>query len=205
MSDHLPSGLSDDDLKNIMGGNLARIMRRRRSGSEQPVTVLGSHGLIRAAGCHRSHDAVGNVRVIIAVKRTCPQEPECRLQVPAHETLRLRQGRAAIMLNRPDRERPEQGPARRANDAFLQAEADDEVRVVILGGMGPDVLVRPRSRVQGLQGGGNAWAEPASHAQDQRGPAEGAEMLDAAGVALLLREHPPLAESAQDHDRTGAW
>ena len=45
---------------------------------------------------------------------------------------------ARIMLNRPDsRNAQNRGLLVELNDAFLQAEADDEVRVVILGGMGP--------------------------------------------------------------------
>jgi enoyl-CoA hydratase/carnithine racemase len=43
-----------------------------------------------------------------------------------------------IMLNRPDsRNAQNRGLLVELNDAFLRAEADDEVRVVILGGMGP--------------------------------------------------------------------
>src|SRR5580698_6027205 len=45
---------------------------------------------------------------------------------------------ARIMLNRPDaRNAQNRGLLVELHDAFLQAEADDEVRVVILGGMGP--------------------------------------------------------------------
>ncbi len=45
---------------------------------------------------------------------------------------------ARIMLNRPNsRNAQNRGLLVELNDAFLQAEADDEVRVVILGGMGP--------------------------------------------------------------------
>ena len=43
-----------------------------------------------------------------------------------------------IMLNRPDaRNAQNRGLLVELNEAMLQAEADDEVRVVILGGMGP--------------------------------------------------------------------
>jgi enoyl-CoA hydratase len=43
-----------------------------------------------------------------------------------------------IMLNRPEaRNAQNRGLLVEVNDAFLRAEADDEVRVVILGGMGP--------------------------------------------------------------------
>ena len=45
---------------------------------------------------------------------------------------------ARIMLNRPEaRNAQNRGLLVDLNDAFLEAEADDEVRVVILGGMGP--------------------------------------------------------------------
>jgi len=45
---------------------------------------------------------------------------------------------ARIMLNRPDsRNAQNRGMLVELNDAFLRAEADDEVRVVILGGEGP--------------------------------------------------------------------
>jgi enoyl-CoA hydratase len=45
---------------------------------------------------------------------------------------------ARIMLNRPEaRNAQNRGMLVELNDAFLKAEADDEVRVVILGGMGP--------------------------------------------------------------------
>src|SRR5690606_36342039 len=45
---------------------------------------------------------------------------------------------ARIMLNRPEaRNAQNRGLLVELHDAFLRAEADDEVRVVILGGMGP--------------------------------------------------------------------
>src|SRR5262245_51961232 len=45
---------------------------------------------------------------------------------------------ARIMLNRPDaRNAQNRGMLVELNEAFLAAEADDNVRVVILGGMGP--------------------------------------------------------------------
>src|SRR5689334_24154068 len=44
---------------------------------------------------------------------------------------------ARIMLNRPEaRNAQNRGMLVELNDAFLRAEADDEVRVVILGGVG---------------------------------------------------------------------
>src|SRR5207302_5393335 len=43
-----------------------------------------------------------------------------------------------IMLNRPEaRNAQNRGLLVELNDAFLRAEADDEARVVVLGGMGP--------------------------------------------------------------------
>ena len=52
---------------------------------------------------------------------------------------KLDSGRVArIMLNRPDqRNAQNRGLLVELNDAFMEAEADDEVRVVILGGTGP--------------------------------------------------------------------
>ena len=45
---------------------------------------------------------------------------------------------ARIMLNRPDtRNAQSRGMLTELHEAFLQAEADDTVRVVILGGLGP--------------------------------------------------------------------
>ncbi|HZM37943.1 MAG TPA: enoyl-CoA hydratase-related protein, partial [Acidimicrobiales bacterium] len=51
----------------------------------------------------------------------------------------LDEGRIArIMLNRPEaRNAQNRGMLVDLNDAFLRAEADDDVRVVILGGVGP--------------------------------------------------------------------
>ena len=57
-----------------------------------------------------------------------------------------------ILLNRPDaRNAQNRGMLVELNEAFLRAEADDEVRVVILGGTGQDVLLRPRPRLQGVR------------------------------------------------------
>ncbi len=52
---------------------------------------------------------------------------------------KLDSGRVArIMLNRPEqRNAQNRGLLVELNDAFMEAEADDEVRVVILGGTGP--------------------------------------------------------------------
>ena len=117
----------------------------------------------------------------------------------------LDEGRIArIMLNRPEaRNAQNRGMLVELNDAFLRAEADDEVRVVILGGSGADVLVGPRHGVEGLARGVHPRPQPAPDPGDQRRHPQGRREPDAAGVALLLREHPPLAQPAQDHDRPG--
>ena len=55
-----------------------------------------------------------------------------------------------LMLNRPEtRNAQHRSMLVELNEAFLAAEADDNVRVVILGGDGPDVLVGSRHRHQG--------------------------------------------------------
>ena len=61
----------------------------------------------------------------------------CEYQFVSYET--LDEGRIArIMLNRPEaRNAQNRGMLVELDEAFLRAEADDQVRVVILGGMGP--------------------------------------------------------------------
>ena len=57
---------------------------------------------------------------------------------------------ARIMLNRPEaRNAQNRGMLVELHEAFLEAEADDEVRVVILGGIGPMFSVRPRHGLEG--------------------------------------------------------
>ena len=112
---------------------------------------------------------------------------------------------ARIMLNRPDsRNAQNRGLLVELNDAFLQAEADDEVRVVILGGMGP--MFSSGHDLGSKEAREEATPGPNRHPThgDQRGHPQGRRVPDAPGVALLLREHPPLAQSPQDHDRAGA-
>ena len=74
-------------------------------------------------------------------------------QYVTYET--LDEGRIArIMLNRPEaRNAQNRGLLVELDEAFLQAEDDDKVRVVILGGVGPDVLRRPRHGLGGGDGG----------------------------------------------------
>ena len=67
-----------------------------------------------------------------------------------------------------------------------------------------DVLVGPRHRQQGDVARSCAATNPHPTATINGGTREGAENLDAAGVALLLPEHAAVAEPAQDHHRPGA-
>ena len=109
-----------------------------------------------------------------------------------------------ILLNRPEtRNAQSRGLLVELGDAFLEAEADDQVRVVILGGAGPMFSSGHD------MGSKDAIAErtpgPDRHPtfQINGGDAQGCRAADAAGVALLLREHEAVAEPAQDHDRAG--
>jgi enoyl-CoA hydratase len=74
--------------------------------------------------------------VEIATRRGAPM-PEPEYKFVTYET--LDDGRIArVMLNRPEaRNAQNRGMLVELNDAMLRAEADDEVRVVILGGTGP--------------------------------------------------------------------
>ena len=104
------------------------------------------------------------------------------------------------MLNRPAAAtRRTAGCSSSSTTRSWPAEADDEVRVVILGGAGPIVLVRPRPGLEGRRRSEYARARPASDEGDQRRHPQGRREPDAPGVALLLREHPALAQPAQDH------
>ena len=113
---------------------------------------------------------------------------------------------ARIMLNRPE--------TRNAQNRGLLVELDE----AFLRGRGrrhgpgrhprrrrPDVL-RPAttwargSRIEERQPGPNQHPTVA----DQRRHPAGRRAADAAGVALLLREHAALAQPAQDHHRPGA-
>ena len=113
---------------------------------------------------------------------------------------------ARIMLE-PARD-PQRAAPRRcwssSNEAFLRAEADDTVRVVILGGERADVLVGPRHRQQGDVGGAARRRTRTRPRTINGGTPRGRREPDAAGVALLLPEHAALAEPAQDHHRPGA-
>ena len=110
----------------------------------------------------------------------------------------LHEGRIArIWLNRPDaRNAQNYGLLGELDEAFLRAEADEDVRVVILGGLGPAF-----SAGHDL-GTPERLAENEAMARGHR-PARYRGAL-AARVPALLREHAPLARPAQDHDRAGA-
>ena len=67
------------------------------------------------------------------------------------------------MLNRPDsRNAQNRGLLVELNDAFLAAEADDEVRVVILGGTGPMFSSGHDLGSKESPGGDDARPQPAS-------------------------------------------
>ena len=96
-----------------------------------------------------------------------------------------------IILNRPEtRNAQNRGLLVELGEAFLAAEADDRVRVVILGGAGPmfssghDLGSRSPRRA--------AIPDPVKHPSrpDQRRDPGGRREADAAGVALLLRRTP---------------
>ena len=110
-----------------------------------------------------------------------------------------------ICLNRPEtRNAQNRGLLVELDEAFLRAEEDDRVRVVILGGAGPMFSsghdLGSAVHLAELARGARAAPEPA----DQRWHPGRRREADAAGVALLLREHPALAQPAQDHHRPGA-
>ena len=82
------------------------------------------------------------------------------------------------------------------------AEADDNVRVVILGG---EARCSRRVTTSGPRRCSRSCAgRPAPDAPPQRRDTRGRREPDAPGVALLLPEHAALAQSAQDHRRPGA-
>ena len=115
----------------------------------------------------------------------------------------LDEGRIArIMLNRPDaRNAQNRGMLVELDDAFMRAEADDEVRVVILGGMGK---MFSSGHDMGSKRGDGRVRRPTRADYDQRRDPRGRRGPDAPGVALLLQQHPSVAEPAQDHGGAGA-
>ena len=71
-----------------------------------------------------------------------------------------------IMLNRPEaRNAQNRGMLVELNEAFLRAEADDEVRVVILGGTGKMFSSGHDLGSKVIDGGGHARPQPAPHAR----------------------------------------
>ena len=110
-----------------------------------------------------------------------------------------------IMLNRPEtRNAQNRGPAGRARRRHRPGRRGRQ------GAGGhprrgrPDVLLGPRHGLQGGRGRARARARPAPHDHHQRRHPQGRRGPHAPGVALLLPEHPALAEPAQDHRRPGA-
>ena len=111
---------------------------------------------------------------------------------------------ARIMLNRPEsRNAQSRKLLVDLNDAFLEAEADDQVRVVILGGTGP-LFSSGHDMGSKQQMAEMSGENPHISASDQRRHPQGRREAHAPGVALLLPEHEALARPAQDHDRAGA-
>ena len=123
----------------------------------------------------------------------------------AYET--LDEGRIArIWLNRPDAHNAQsRGLLVQLDEAFLRAEADDAVRVVILAARGKNFSA------------GHDLGSELALAERQPGPDQlpsfringanrdaGRGKDVSPGVALLLPKHLPLARSAQDHHRPGA-
>ena len=108
-----------------------------------------------------------------------------------------------ILLDRPDaRNAQNRGLLVELDEAFLRAEADDHVRVVILGGTGPMFSSGHDMGSADVATEDRAGTAP-DHPHQRRHP-QGRREPDAPGVALLLREHAALAEPAQDHHRPGA-
>ena len=92
-----------------------------------------------------------------------------------------------ILLDRPDaRNAQNRGLLVELDDAFLRAEADDDVRVVILGGTGP---LFSSGHDMGSKVAMEEYHDRTRPCTINGGTRKGAEKPDAAGVALLLREH----------------
>jgi enoyl-CoA hydratase len=100
---------------------------------------------------------------------------------------------ARIMLNRPDsRNAQHRGLLVELNDAFLAAEADDKVRVVILGGAGP------------LFSSGHDMGSPGSLAERAQGPGRHPTM-DINGGTRKGAENRMLQEWHYFYENTKRW
>ena len=111
---------------------------------------------------------------------------------------------ARIFMNRPEaRNAQNRGMLVELNEAFLRAEADDEVRVVIFGGVGP--VFSAGHDLGSSQARSEREPGPDQHYtyQGYGGTKGRLGAADSAGVALLFGEHPALAQPAQDHHRPG--
>ena len=127
-----------------------------------------------------------------------------RLPVPQMGDLRRRHDRADHAEPARPAQRPEPRDARRARRGLPRAEADDQVRVVILGGEGP--MFSSGHDMGSKQAIEEYMPGPDQHptASINGGTRRGRREAHAAGVALLLPEHPAVAQPAQDHHRPGA-
>ena len=111
---------------------------------------------------------------------------------------------ARIMLNRPDaRNAQNRGLLVELDDAFLQAEPDDEVRVVILGGTGP--MFSSGHDMGSKESMAEHGPGPDQHPtrQSTGAPARGRSSGCSRSGTTSSRT-PALAQPAQDHHRPGA-
>ena len=122
----------------------------------------------------------------------------------AYETARRRHDRPDHAQPSREPERAEPRPARGARRRVPASRGRRHRARRHPRRRGADVLVGPRHGLEGVDRGAHARARPAPDVPDQRRHAQGRREADAAGVALLLREHEAVAEPAQDHDRAGA-
>ena len=100
-----------------------------------------------------------------------------------------------ISLNRPDqRNAQNRGMLVELDEAFVRAEADDKVRVVILAGEGKMFSSGHDIGSKEAQLGVRPGPDQHPTAAINGGTREGAEKMHAAGVALLLPEHAAVAQ-----------
>ena len=112
---------------------------------------------------------------------------------------------ARIMLDRPSaRNAQNRGLLVELGDAFSKAEADDQVRVVILGGTGP--LFSSGHDLGSKEALAERSDGPDRHPSTliNGGTRKGAEARMLQEWHYFYREHQAVAEPAQDHHRPGA-
>jgi enoyl-CoA hydratase/carnithine racemase len=110
-----------------------------------------------------------------------------------------------ISLNRPDsRNAQSRGLLVKLDAAFAAAERDDDVRVIILAGVGPTFSsghdMGSRQSVSEREPGPQQHLTYAGYG----GTRQVRRFAHAARVAFLLRKHTALAELSQDHNRPGS-